>query len=416
VQLGPLAAAPLCLRLPRGRWSQNGEHLPCQLASGGGQWVQIAGPAGVAAVALQRHPEGPEGAQGPEGAVVHPVQLRLEPSAGAPERWSLSNGLITAELGPEGVRQVWGADGLPQLAAPLQWRRWRDHGEFWDAWDLAGNYRDHPLELDWLAGPTLVEQGPLCSRLVWRGRAGQSALRLDVQLRAGCPWLELSLSVDWRQQHELLRLELPLAQASSRYAADTSGGVLERPAQACTPREQARWEVPAISWIASQGQGGGLAVLLDGPQGVSAQPDQLGISLLRAPTWPDPSADNGYQRLRLALLPCPGGWRQAGVPHQAVRFREPVWLRPQQPGDRQVEPPQMALPSGLRLGNAALQLVGLRPDPEGETGVAVLTVQNLSPLRQVLEVPDPWWLLDGPPGGWLKPWQLLSLRIRRDRR
>jgi hypothetical protein len=76
----------------------------------------------------------------------------------------------------------------------------------------------------------------------------------------------------------------------------------------------------------------------------------------------------------------------------------------------------MALPSALRLGNAALQLVGLRPDPEGETGVAVLTVQNLSPLRQVLEVPDPWWLLDGPPGGWLKPWQLLSLRIRRDRR
>jgi alpha-mannosidase len=321
--------------------------------------------------------------------------------------------LISAELGPEGVRQVWGPDGLPQLAAPLQWRRWRDHGEFWDAWDLAGNYRDHPLALEWLAGPTLVEQGPLCSRLVWRGRAGQSALRLDVQLRAGCPWLELSLSVDWRQQHELLRLELPLAQAISRYAADTSGGVLERPAAAVTPREQARWEVPAISWIASQGQAGGLAVLLEGPQGVSAQPDQLGVSLLRAPTWPDPSADNGYQRLRLALLPCPGGWRQAAVPQQAVRFREPVWLRAQLPGDRQVEPAQVALPSALWLGNAALQLVGLRPDPKGEAGVALLTVQNLSPLRQVLELPHPWCLLDGPFEGWLKPWQLLSLRVGR---
>jgi alpha-mannosidase len=375
--------------------------------------VQIACPAGVAAVALQRRPEEPEGPELRVLPVLHPVQLRLEPSAAAPELWSLSNGLITVELGPEGVRQLWGADGLPQLAGPLQWRRWRDHGEFWDAWDLAGDYRDHPLELEWLAGPMLVEQGPLCSRLVWRGRAGQSALRLDVQLRAGCPWLELSLTVDWRQQHELLRLELPLAQVSSRYAADTSGGVLERPAAASTPREQARWEVPAISWIASQGQAGGLAVLLAGPQGVSAQPDRLGISLLRAPTWPDPSADNGYQRLRLALLPCPGGWRQAAVPQQAVRFREPVWLRPQLPRDRQVEPAPMALPSALRLGTAALHLVGLRPDPEGEAGVAVLTVQNLSPLRQVLELPDPWCLLDGPSKGWLQPWQLLSVRVGR---
>jgi hypothetical protein len=56
---------------------------------------------------------------------------------------------------------------------------------------------------------------------------------------------------DWRQQHELLRLELPLAQPACRYAADTPGGVIERPAAAVNGREQARWEVPAISWIAS---------------------------------------------------------------------------------------------------------------------------------------------------------------------
>ena len=51
--------------------------------------------------------------------------------------------------------------------------------------------------------------------------------------------------------------------------------------------------------------------------------------------------------------------------------------------------------------------------PAGEAGVAVLTVQNLSPLRQVLELPDPWCLLDGPSKGWLQPWQLLSVRVGR---
>ena len=56
---------------------------------------------------------------------------------------------------------------------------------------------------------SLAEQGPLCTRFVWRGRCGRSALRLDVQLRAACPWLELQLQVNWRQRHELLRLEIP---------------------------------------------------------------------------------------------------------------------------------------------------------------------------------------------------------------
>jgi hypothetical protein len=37
-------------------------------------------------------------------------------------------------------------------------------------------------------------------------------VRLDGRLLAGTPWLELVLSVDWRQRHELLRLEVPLQQ------------------------------------------------------------------------------------------------------------------------------------------------------------------------------------------------------------
>jgi alpha-mannosidase len=144
-------------------------------------------------------------------------------------------------------------------------------------------------------------------------------VRLDGRLLAGQPWLELVLSLDWRQRHELLRLEIPLARPALRWAADAPAGVLERPAEPRNPREAARWEVPALAWLASVeggAAGGGLAVLLDGPQGVDATPERLGVSLLRGPTWPDPGADNGWQRQRLALMPCPEGWRPAGVPGQ----------------------------------------------------------------------------------------------------
>ena len=106
--------------------------------------------------------------------------------------------------------------------------------------------------------------------------------------------------------------------------------MIERPAAPITPREKARWEVPVIAWIASQSAapGGGLAVLLDGPQGVDWSATRLGISLLRGPTWPDPSADHGWHRQRLALMPVCGPWSDAGVPQAAIAFREPGWSAP----------------------------------------------------------------------------------------
>jgi alpha-mannosidase len=183
----------------------------------------------------------------------------------------------------------------------------------------------------------------------------------------------------------LLRLELPLAQPAVRLAADGSGGVLERPADPATARERARWELPAISWVASQAEAGGLAVLLDGPQGVSGTAQRLGVSLLRGPTWPDPSADNGWQRLRLALVPCPQGWCRAALPQEAVRFREPLWRRPLA-GVAQ-------LPAGLPDLGPHLQLLGLRPCSQ-RSGAAVLSVQNLSPLRQGLTLGPAWRLLE----------------------
>ena len=241
--------------------------------------------------------------------------------------WRVGNGLIELDVSAAGLLALRDRDGRDQLSSSLQLERYRDRDEFWDAWDLAADYRSQPLgvlctdSLEWL------DQGPLVAHLVLRRQLGASCMRLDLRLKADTPWLELICGIDWRQTHELLRLELPLATPAVRIAADTSGGVIERPAAPMTAREQARWEVPVISWFASQSAapGGGMAVLLDGPQGVDWSSDRLGISLLRGPTWPDPSADQGWHRQRLALMPFAGSWSDAGVSQAAIAFREPGW-------------------------------------------------------------------------------------------
>jgi alpha-mannosidase len=333
------------------------------------------------------------------------------------------------------VEQLFDAAGGPQLGGPLAWCRWRDRGEFWDAWDLAADYRHHPLPWTWEGVPEWLETGPLCARFRWRGHCGESPVRLDGRLLAGSPWLELVVSTHWRQRHELLRLEIPLAHRASRWAADTAGGVIERPAKPRTARERARWEVSAISWMASvgDGAGAGLAVLLDGPQGVSASEERLGVSLLRGPTWPDPGADNGWQRQRLALLPCPRGWRAAAAAQQAIRLREPLWCRPGVGLRPEASGGETLFPS---LGED-LQLVALRPLEPGNGGAGaggagggevLLSVQNLGPCRRRLATGPDWEPVsrcdglervlgtDGVSDPLaLGPWQLGHWRLRRRR-
>ena len=411
-QLQPRPAMPSTLRLPAGAWSVEGSAgarpLLGQAAPGGGQWVQLEGIAGIGTVELRRQiggsgrdpgpgqPPAPRSGGGEPLPLQHPVVLDPAPELG-PGHWRLGNGLVTAVVGPAGVEQVLDRHGAAQLAAPLAWRRYTDRGEFWDAWDLAPADRRSPLSWQWDGGPEWIEAGSLCGRFRLRGRCGGSAVRLEGRLLAGQPWLELVLSLDWRQRHELLRLEVPLASPAVRWAADTPAGVLERPAEPRTAREQARWEVAALAWLASVGPagGGGLAVLLDGPQGVDATAERLGVSLLRAPTWPDPGADNGFQRLRLALMPCGEGWRQAQVPLQARRLREPLWCHP-------VDPAAIDL-SGPAWPPLApdLALMSLRAADDG-SGDLLVALQNEGPCRRRFDPGTGWVLLarldglDGP--------------------
>ncbi|MGB0352244.1 MAG: alpha-mannosidase, partial [Synechococcus sp.] len=317
--LQPLASWSPLVRLPAGSWSADAVSLPQQNAAAGGTWVQLPRQHGICSVPLRREP-------GLTSCAAEPRQAVVITSLGA-GAWRVGNGLIELDVSSAGLLALRDRDGRDQLSSSLQLERYRDRDEFWDAWDLAADYRSQPLgvlctdSLEWL------DQGPLVAHLVLRRQLGASCMRLDLRLKADTPWLELICGIDWRQTHELLRLELPLATPAVRIAADTSGGVIERPAAPMTAREQARWEVPVISWFASQSAapGGGMAVLLDGPQGVDWSSDRLGISLLRGPTWPDPSADQGWHRQRLALMPFAGSWSDAGVSQAAIAFREPGW-------------------------------------------------------------------------------------------
>ena len=399
--LQPLQRWSPLLKLPSGDWRCQGRDLPVQQAAGGGVWVQLPEAAGIVALPLERRIDAIPGCPA-SAAIRHPIWVETL----AEQHWRFGNGCLAVEVDERGLIRLQDAQGVDQLSAPVQIKRYQDHGEFWDAWDLAGDYPQHPLPLPLRWKVEMQEGGPLLARVVLRGSFGDSTLRMDLILRADTPWLELQLTLDWHQTHELLRMVCPLAAPAVRWAADTSGGVLERPAAATTPGEQARWEVPVISWMASEASapGGGLGLLLDGPQGADAGPQHLGVSLLRGPTWPDPSADQGRHRHRLALMPSPQGWMRDGLPQAAIAFREPGWQGPMGLVERWQGFP--ALPQ-------ALTPVSLRSDPE-RAGTVLLQVHNPGAARVFWAPCDGGWRLEGgADAGCIPPGVLRELRLVR---
>jgi len=124
-------------------------------------------------------------------------------------------------------------------------------------------------------------------------------------------------------------------------------------------------------------------------------------------------------------MPCREGWRQAQVPLQARRLREPLWCHP-------VDPAGADLPSSAWPPLAPdLTLVSLRAIADG-SGDLVVALQNEGPCRRLFD-PGPGWVLlarldglDGPvsvgvtPGraiaggsSLVRPWELAFWRLAR---
>jgi len=82
--------------------------------------------------------------------------------------------------------------------------------------------------------------------------------------------------------------------------------------------------VPGHRFADLSEHGFGAALLTDSKYGYSCFGNELRISLLRSPKSPDPEADMGQHEFAYAILPHAGGWREAGVLAEAVRFNAPL--------------------------------------------------------------------------------------------
>lgn len=219
--------------------------------------------------------------------------------------------------------------GREQLAAPFGFELLRDVSKRFPAWEVMHDDLAAPA-CGRFAAPARVavcESGPVRVALAIERRAARSSLRLVVRLAAGEAGrrVEFDLELDWRSRARLLKARLETATPDSRALYDGGLGVVER--EVSSPR---LYEVPAQAWAVLEGSdGAGTAILTPHTSGLDhPSPGVLRPTLVRTPglghrfTY-QRDQDLGRHRLRLALLPYAGGWREGAVVEQAERLRQP---------------------------------------------------------------------------------------------
>jgi alpha-mannosidase len=255
------------------------------------------------------------GAQVVEAQPTEPIELPVKATAS-----SLSNGnLVSVRFDREGrvvsLRSPIESDadlcarGADGRAVPMhELRLFEDRPRLWDAWDIDEEHRNKPVPINSPVRCELLSDDPRRSSIRFSRSIGRaSTAAWTYTLRASSFLLEVELEVDWREEHRLLRAEFPTALRCERVVMGTQFGARERSAARNTTGERTAFEVPFHGYLSLAAPGAGLSVVALGKYGADCRSGPLGttvgVSLLRSPRYPDPTADAGRHVMRYALVP-----------------------------------------------------------------------------------------------------------------
>jgi len=136
--------------------------------------------------------------------------------------------------------------------------------------------------------------------------------------------VDIDNEIDWHESHVLLKAAFPLAAAGPFATYEIPYGTIDRPTTRNNSWEKAQFEVPAMRW-ADLGDGKhGLSVINNSKYGYDAVGNQLRLTLLRSPKWPDAEADMGHHHFHYALYPHAGTWKDALTVRHGYEYNYPL--------------------------------------------------------------------------------------------
>ncbi|GAA2949719.1 glycoside hydrolase family 38 C-terminal domain-containing protein [Microbacterium luteolum] len=187
----------------------------------------------------------------------------------------------------------------------------RDTPSRWDAWDIDEHYRRHVVDVTDVVSIDIVPHPSAAIVCVVRALGG-SRITQALTLPSGGRALDITTTVDWHERQKLLKLAFPFDVHTDRATSEIQFGHVHRPTHTNTSWDAARFETVAHRWVHVGEPGFGVAVANDATYGHDitrtsrsggGTATTVRLSLLRAPLFPDPDADQGEHTFTVSVRP-----------------------------------------------------------------------------------------------------------------
>lgn len=262
---------------------------------------------------------------GPSAVEFDPVLLTMLDDGGI----LAQNRFYHVHIGPDGEIQAMGHESRRIFDQPSRLALYMDRPMRSDAamqaWDV--DLESLAVELAVTApvgGLEVLEASPLLARIAVSQRHGESWLRRVYRIDAVSPYLAVDFDIDWHEHERWLKWWLPLAINTDRATCDIAFGTCQRPTHASSPWDAARFEVYAHRFVDLSEGDFGVAVFNADRYGHALRGGSVGLTLLRSPTSPDDTADQGAHHFRLGIFPHQEAYPGGAVERWADAFEHPV--------------------------------------------------------------------------------------------
>ena len=132
--------------------------------------------------------------------------------------------------------------------------------------------------------------------------------------------------IDWHESKKLLKAYFPVDIRADYATFDIQNGTIRRPTHANTSWDAAKHEVFGHKFCDISENRFGVALLNDSKYGYSVRECNLGLSLLKAPKFPDHEADMGHHSFVYSLLPHDKSLEESTVFEESHKLNTPIWV------------------------------------------------------------------------------------------
>ncbi|WP_426186142.1 alpha-mannosidase [Microbacterium sp. TWP3-1-2b2] len=229
---------------------------------------------------------------------------------------TLSNGLVSVVVDADGllVSLVDAASRREAIAPGARGgllQVFRDTPRKFDAWDVDIEYRRSVVDLV-TADSLEIEHGDESATVRVTRSFGASTVEQCITVTAGIAAVDLETNVDWHEQQKMLKLGVPVDVHTTTARSEIQFGHIERPIHTNTSWDVARFETAAQRWVHVGDAEFGFGVANDAIYGHDVTRHErtgggtfalVRQTLVRAPLFPDPVADQGHHSFRTSFVP-----------------------------------------------------------------------------------------------------------------